>query len=239
LPGRAALADRDGQVEAEDAAAGWAGSLAALARLLAERRSKGVASVVLSQHFVRFFLLPAPAAWLRRKEMQAWLAEQLRTSLDGGEGWRLLWQSPTPGRPVLVCATEHALLDALRDLLSDAGIKLDHLQPWLAVAYNRRESILRRVTGWYALMEPGVASLMRLEQGQVTALRQRQLGPDPVADLRGMVARETLLNGMPASGELWLDSAGLRGPWQSLATPALPVRELPVATTLQGAMLAA
>ncbi|NWG87732.1 MAG: hypothetical protein HXY26_09555 [Hydrogenophilaceae bacterium] len=237
LPGRAALADGQGQAEAEDAAAGWPGALAALGRLLAERRPKGAASVVLSQHFVRFFLLPPPAAWLRQAEMQAWLAEQLRLALDGGEGWQLLWQPPMPGRPILVCAAEQALLDALRSLLSDAGIKLRHLEPWLAAAYNRREPVLRRATGWYALVEPGVAGLMRLERGRIAGLRQRQIGPEPVEELRGMVARESLLGRTSTGGELWLDSAGMRGPWQSLASSGMPVRELPTAATLHGAML--
>ncbi len=238
LPGRAALADREGQAVAEDASTGWAGALAALARLLAERKAKGTASVVLSQHFVRGFLLPPPVAWLSRREMQAWLVEQLREPLDGGVGWQLVWQPARPGRPILVCAAEHAWLDALRDSLRDAGIKLGRLQPWLAVAFNRRQPVLRRASGWYALLEPGMACLMRLEQGELTALRQRQLGPEPVSELRGMIAREALLAGSVASGELWLDSAGLRGAWQDLAAPEMPVRELPGATSLQGAMLA-
>jgi hypothetical protein len=238
LPAQAAMSDGKGRFETEDSDRGWKGSLSALAKLLTSRRGSGPAAVVLSQHFARLFLLPAPAAWLSSNEMQTWLADQLRVPLDGVEKWQMQWQNSAPGSPVLVCAVERALLEELHATLAQAGIKPRTIQPWQAVAFNRHEPALSHATGWYAVLEPGIASLMRIERGRITALRQRQLGPDPAVDLRNMIGREALINGVSTPGELWLDSGGVQAPWREIAQPDLTVHELPTADSLPQMMLA-
>jgi hypothetical protein len=224
-------------VEAAAEGAGWDGALAALESLLTGSKHRGRASVVISQRFARHFLLAPPAVWLGGNEMRAWLTQRLDASLDGAAAWQIAWQADAPGRPVLACAIETALLDGLRRVLHGAGIRPAAIQSWQTVAFNRRDRVLRRATGWYAVVEPGTASVMRLEQGRITALRQRNLGENPAGDLAGLIGREAMLNGLEAGGELWLEHHGGPAAWSAMS--GLRVRELPAKPSLPEAMVAA
>lgn len=207
LPGRAVLAAGRGPADSAVAGAGWEGALAGLQDLLARRRP-GRVGVTLSHHFLRLFVLDPPPTWLRHAEMQAWLTERLADSLGDDGAWRHVWTHGPPGRPVPVCAIPAERLDELQVLLARHGSRPRHIRPWLDAIWSRRHRQLGRGTGWYALLEPGMASLLLLVRGRITHLRQRHLGEDVAADLAGMLQRESLLAGTPTQGEVWLERAG-------------------------------
>lgn len=234
-PGRASIAERAETSAAWGGQAGWEGCLAALTGLLSTRSSSANASVALSQHFVRWFLLPPPMVWLNRGEMRVWLEEKLRLPLDGADGWQLKWRVDRPGRPIVVCAIRRTHLEDLSRVLAAAGLKSKSIEPWLTVAYHRRGRILSKVTGWYALIEPGMACLLRLERGQPIGLRQRQLDANPAKALDRMIKRESLFQGIEREGELWLDAGGVTGQWQLLGRKDGTVHELPHDIALHGA----
>lgn len=191
-----------------EAAAGWEGALAALEELLAEHRPAGGASLTLSHHFVRLYLLDPPPTWLRYTEMQAWLTARLADTLQDVAAWRLVWQQVPPSRPIAVCAMPADRLDALQALLARHGRRPRHIRPWLDVSWARRRRQLSRMSAWYALLEPGMASLLLLERGRIARLRQRHVGDDVTADLVGLLQREALLAGQQPGGEVWLERAG-------------------------------
>lgn len=207
LPGRAVLAAGRGPADSAETGTGWEGALAALQDLLTRQRS-GRVSVTLSHHFLRLFLLDPPPIWLRRAEMESWLSEQLADTLGDVDAWHRVWSDTPPGRPVPVCAIPADRLDALQVLLSQHGSRPRHIRPWLDVIWSRRQRQLARGTGWYALLEPGMASLLRLARGRIARLRQRHMGDDVAADLGAMLHREALLTGTPPEGEVWLERAG-------------------------------
>lgn len=223
LPGRAVLATGRGPADSAETGAGWEGALAALQDLLARQR-RGSVSVTLSHHFLRLFLLDPPPTWLRHAEMQSWLTERLADSLGDG-GWRYVWPQTPPGRPVPVCAIAEDRLDGLRLSLARHGSRPRHIRPWLDVIWSRRRRQLKLDTGWYALLEPGMASLLRIARGRITHLRQRHLGEDVAADLAGMLHREALLTGTPPEGEVWLERAGPTPDLQAIG-PTWRVHEL-------------
>jgi hypothetical protein len=187
---------------------GWDGALAALQELLAEHRPAHAVRLTLSHHFVRLFLLEPPPTWLRHGEMQAWLSERLAETLEEVAAWRLVWQDTPPGRPVPVCAIAADRLDALQVLLARQGSRTRHIRPWLDVTWSRRQRRFGHGTGWYALLEPGMACLLLLVRGRISRLRQRHVGADVATDLGGMLHREALLAGLPPTGEVWLECAG-------------------------------
>lgn len=226
LPGRAVLAAAGGPVQAVEAGTGWEGSLTALQELLAARRLAGGVSLTLSHHFVRLFLVAAPPTWLRRAEMQAWLAERLADTLEAVTAWRLVWQDTPPGRPIPVCAILAERLDDLQALLARHGRRPRHIRPWLDVTWTRRRRQLGRVTGWYALLEPGMVSLLWLVRGRIARLRQRHVGDDATADLGGLLQREALLAGQQPAGEVWLERTGTILSAEGLG-PAWRLHELP------------
>lgn len=217
LPGRAGLAapGRPAAAQAAQGADPWRAALDALGGLLGAARGGGGAAVTLSHHFVRLFLLDAPPTWLRRGEMAGWVAERLAEPLGGG-AWRHAWPVTPPGRPVPVCALAEERAAELHDLLTRHGRRLARLRPWLDQAWQRRHRRLARASGWYALVEPGSISLLRLERGQLRGLRQRQYPGEAVAELAGLLHREALLAGIAPQGEVWLERAGVNDDWQRL-----------------------
>jgi len=214
LPDRAGLAGR-GRAPLVRAGSG----LEALEGLLAEHAGRGRARVTLSHHLARLFLLPPPPAALRRAEVEPWLRDRLAAALDGGASpadWSLTWDAAEPGRAVLAAAMEKRLLDELAACLGRHGLHLAGLRPWLAAAWGRRSQI-RRASGWYALLEPGRITLLRLLKGRPQSLRQRAWSGAPDAELAALLARETLLLGTGEGDELWLESTGIDADWSSLA----------------------
>lgn len=197
-----------------------AAPLPALEALLDQQGVRGRLRVTLSHQHVRLFLAPAPPAWLQPAEMQIWLDAALTPALGAASpagAWRLAWDLTPPGRPLVVAALPAALLQGLAEVCRPRGIQLAGVRPWLAEAWQRRRRQLARATGWYAVLEPGRQVLLRLQNGCVTGLRQRQAGADAAAELQGLLTREALLADLPAGGELWLERVGGRPDLQALA----------------------
>lgn len=195
------------------------GGLRALDELLAESRAHGVlrgrARATLSHHHAHLFLVPPPPVRLNQRETRPWLEAQLADALGGNAAdWRLTWDPTPPGQPYLVAVVENALLDDLAATLGRHGLGLAGVRPWLADAWNRRRP--GRASGWYALLEPGRITLLRLLHGQPVALRQRGAGADIAADLGALLARESLLAGLDDAGDVWLERAGVQGDWSHL-----------------------
>ncbi len=214
-----------GNVFEADFAAGAdvAAMLASLAGLLEKQAVSGRLRVTLSHQHVRLFLAPAPPAWLNAAEMRVWLDAALADALGdagekadkdgkggkgGGGGWQLAWDLTPPGQPIVVAAMANALRQGLADLCQSRGIKLVGARPWLDAAWQRRRRELGHATGWYALLEPERQVLLRLHNGRIVGLRQRQIVSDAAAELDRLLARECLLANQPVGGDLWLERAG-------------------------------
>ena len=208
-----------GNVFEADFAAGAdvAAMLASLAGMLEKQAVSGRLRVTLSHQYVRLFLAPPPPAWLNAAEMRVWLDAALADALgDGGEkidkdgkgGWQLAWDLTPPGQPIVVAAMANALRQGLADLCQSRGIKLVGARPWLDAAWQRRRRQLGHASGWYALLESERQVLLRLHNGRIVGLRQRQIVSDAAAELDRLLARECLLANQPVGGDLWLERAG-------------------------------
>lgn len=220
LPDRWVLRPAGGKAQVE-VAFDVAAPMQALEFLLDKHAVSGRLRVTLSHHHIRLFLAPSPPAWLKHQEMRVWLDTKLAAALgDAGEKettWRLAWDLTPPGQPIVVAAAPESLLEGLHAVCRQRGIKLAGVRPWLADAWQRRRGQLARATGWYAVLEPGRQVLLRLQNGQPVALRQRQTSIEAALELDSLLARESLLADAPASGDLWLERAGIRADWASLA----------------------
>ena len=239
LPDRWVLRPAGGAVHV-DAAFDTAAPMRALETLLDKHAPSGRLRVTLSHHHVRLFLALSPPAWLKHQEMRVWLDAALAAALgDVGEkgiAWRLAWDLTPPGQPIVVAAMPEALLAGLHAVCQQRGIKLSGVRPWLAEAWQRRRGQLARATGWYAVLEPGRQVLLRLQNGQPVALRQRQASTEAALELDSLLARESLLADAPAGGDLWLERAGISPDWGRLAG-RYTLRELAGPTEFAQALL--
>jgi hypothetical protein len=216
-PGRVALASGRDYREAAVDAPGWAGALAALAGLLTGAGPRGRASVTLSHHFAPVHLLAPPPVALKPLEMQGWIHDTLARQFgEAGRDWRMAWQPEPPGEAFLASSLNPAHLAELESILRSASLKLAVVQPWLAVAWNRRRARLGRGRAWFALAEPDRLTLAGLEAGRVRSLRSSQAQGDAVAALSSLLAREALLAGEASPAPLWIESVLPSINWQGL-----------------------
>lgn len=213
----------------------WRAPLAALASLLAQRPSRGGgARVVLSNHFLRYALVPLPPGLPDDPARDAYQRHHLRQLHgDAALGWALRWHEVgAPGNRSgsrLVCGLDPALTAALEQTCRATGWRLRGLRPWLMAGFNPWHRRLGRGRHWFALAEAQRLLLARIVDGQWLTLRSQRLGANWRAELAGMLERERFLAADPAPEDgLWLVAPGLdlappmESPLRSLALPPLP-----------------
>jgi hypothetical protein len=106
------------------------------------------ATVVLSNHFVRYALVPWSDALDGEAEEDAYVRHHFaRIHGERASGWALRWTDAGPSR--LASAIDKALLEALRQALP----RLVSVQPYLMAAINRCRGAIPKAGAWLALVE--------------------------------------------------------------------------------------
>lgn len=190
LPG----APRSVQVAAADGGAPWQPALAALESALpAALGGRAVATVVLSNQFLRYALVP----WrdeLAGVDENLSYARHCLAKVYGqpARAWEIRLAQQAPGQPRLASAVDAELLEGLRGVLQRADVRVRSIQPHLMAACNGARRQLRRRSAWLALLEPGHLTLARLQQGRWASLRSQRLDGRWRDELVPILEREAL-----------------------------------------------
>jgi hypothetical protein len=190
----------------------WRSSLDALARELPRHAAAGpVCEVVLSNHFVRYQLLP----WrpeLKAREERAALAQAQYRSVFGAaaQGWTVRLAATTFGGTTLACAVDRALVEELARLLKAAGARAAAIEPYLGAVFNRWRRELKAPPFWLALLEPGRLWVGRMGAAGWANVSARRIGADVLAGTVAGLAQEAAVNGAEAApSPTYLIAAGL------------------------------
>ncbi len=179
----------------------WQATLTTLAGALAEFSSRpGDVEIILSNHFVRYALVPDSEQINSAAEEQA-LVRHHFTRLYGGsaENWVLRLSDPgVDAGPRLASAVDAGLLEGLGALFRPGKLTLCSIQPNLMAAFNDLRPRLAS-DAWFALIEPGRLCLARFEHNQWRALKTIKIGDVWLPDLLTLLDRERLLAGIDAS----------------------------------------
>jgi hypothetical protein len=173
----------------------WQGALAAL-RPEAEkwRRSAVCVTVVLSNHFVRYVLVPASKGLHGAEEAQA-LARYHFTRVHGerSRGWEVRLGDSRARLPQIASAIDAALLEALRACFpATASPRLVSVQPYLMAAFNRWRDRFASEGAWFLLPEPGRACLALIAGERWLSLQNVRGDYDHPETWADLVARERL-----------------------------------------------
>jgi hypothetical protein len=201
-PGAAELLDAD-------AAAGpapWSGALAALEAAAAGCRG-AYATVILSNHFVRYALVPWSGD-LADEQEEAGFARHCFLELYGeaAAAWELRVSPGKAGAARLASGVDAALLAALRESLGRAQVVLYSIQPHLMAAVNACRARLGAASAWFALLEPGHLCLGLLRRGEWLRIRGMRIGAAWAEELPVLLEREALLAGPEGAADevfLW------------------------------------
>ncbi len=224
------LRDKDIRPGGDDGADAplWSGALKTLEQALAAPgERKPVAAVTLSNHFVRYALVPW-SELVNDEEEEIALARHCFREVYGeaADQWELRLSADDSGAPRLASAVDVALLESLRGVFDQAGVALKSVQPHLMAVYNACRPQLGKRTGWLALVETGTLTLALLKEGRVVRLRTLRLGGDWREELTTALERESYLAETDSRNVyLWAPGAfHEHGSWrvQSLQTAARP-----------------
>ncbi|MGQ0750120.1 MAG: hypothetical protein ACT4PS_06255 [Betaproteobacteria bacterium] len=172
----------------------WQAAAQALPRLLEESGARRPhVTIVLSNQFVRYALLPWNPAIKRNAEWLALARHRFATVYgNAAETWVMRVSSTGSEAPRIASAIDAELLAALEAAISSLAT-LVSVQPSLAAAYNRLHTLIGRESCWLAIEEQERLTLGLLERGVWRAIRSRRRERTSRTTLAEILDRESAL----------------------------------------------
>lgn len=201
----------------------WKPAVAALAHALLNDKKwqEAEVSVVLSNHFARYQLVPWSDAVTRSEERDAYVREVYAQVYGEGTGnWVLRVSETGIDAPWLACAVDRALLDQIEEAVTHGKGRLVSVVPHLMSVFNAMRSTMRAKDAWFVQVERGRLLLALILNGQWQALSSRQIAGDTWhRELPLLLEREAQLKGLthiprgvyvsaPEAQQAVLDGAG-------------------------------
>jgi hypothetical protein len=184
----------------------WRAALLALEGAL-QRPAKGrtAATVILSNQFLRYALVPWRAGLADAQEDLSY-ARHCFTKVYGKAAlqWELRLSRQALEMPRVAAAVDPELLDGLRSVCQRAGIGLRSVQPHLMAGFNSAKRHLRQRSAWLALLEPGHLCLALLRDGQWSRVRNIRLEGSWREEFPPILEREAFLVDDPVPHEVWV-----------------------------------
>ncbi len=175
----------------------WTTALAAFETALGEAaRSDVRVTVVLSNHFVRYLLVPWNASLAGEAETTAH-ARHLFSRVYGAvaDTWDIRL-SEGKGSLQVACAVDHDLLARLDQIVAASGKHLVSVQPYLMAAFNRWRKEFDGPLVWFILTERGRLCLAAMQNGHWMQLVNLQSDAGLIRKLPGMLARQRIIGGL-------------------------------------------
>jgi len=198
-------------------ASDWQAPLAALRHWLEQRkRMAAQVNIIVSDHFVHYALLPWSDDVHKRAEVVALSRIHFETLFGlPASHWEIQADVGDYGQARIGCALEKDLLDALRNLLAEHGLRLASLQPYFMRAFNRWRSHFDG-DALFAVVESGQCVLASCKEGAWHSIRSIRLAAHAETELQVTIEREMLLQGLGEQAKIFLhaldpvDAARLR-----------------------------
>jgi hypothetical protein len=151
---------------------------------------RGRLTLLLSNHYVRYLILPWNDAISGRTELGAMASHAFAAHFGApAAGWAIQTSPESAGRPRLAAAADIELLSALQAAVASSRLHLASIVPYLVTAFNRLAPSLRRRDFLFLLAEPGRACLLAAAGGQLRAAQSRAV-EDSLTALADLVERE-------------------------------------------------
>jgi hypothetical protein len=175
-----------------DEGAPWLPAVATLGEMLADEAiGRGDLTVVLSNHYVRYLLVP----WNDQVGSGEEYARYARIAFENVFGetaatWLIRIAPEKYGMPRLAAAIDSELAQAL-SRVGQNTLKLASLQPYLMAAFNRLSAGFRRRDFFFLLAEPGRVAMLAAVGGSWRTARNHAVADD--AEISALVERELRL----------------------------------------------
>ena len=189
----------------------WRASLDTLASVLREQRGPvGRVEVVLSDHFVRYALIPWSESLVADSERLGFARLGFRNVYGLlSDGWDVCVDEQPAGQASFASAVDRPLIGGLKDVVSLAGGRLETVKPALADCLNRHSRVLKEPEFCLAMSEPGRISLAFRSRAGWQAVRSRRIEGSVDEMLPTLLKQEGAAGSAPESGVLYLCAADI------------------------------
>ncbi len=174
----------------------WLSAVAALEKLLMKAQRGLPITVVLSNQFVRYIIIPAMPPLTASDKIITVATHCFRENYgDIVDGWLIRVNSLPDGDTLIASAVDVALVNALETLSKKYACKLKSIQPYLMSGFN---SIRRQVNdhpSCYVQLEVGRISIALANEGRWQSIAGCGVGQDWSQSLVSLITREMLLAG--------------------------------------------
>jgi hypothetical protein len=180
----------------------WQGAAAALPRVAAELKDvRCDVTVVLSNHFVRYALVPASETLSGGDEELAFARYCFaKVHGDRAKAWDVRLSGADGGSPRVASAIDAALLQTIQACFPASGKpRLASVQPYLMAAFNRSGARKGKHSGWLLLVESQRACLACIEGGHCAAVRNVKGSFELPGQWAELLDRERYLAGAPGA----------------------------------------
>ena len=162
--------------------------------LQSKNLKKADAMVILSNHFMRFLVLPWNEASLSAAEQMALVQHRFDEVYgESSASWEFRLSEGSFGLSSIASAVPRELLNQLKKLIEDSPLHLNSVQPYLMMAFNACRRELGKQDGWFVLAERDTFCIGLLQGGQWSSIRLRHVVADWFEEAMLLLEREALL----------------------------------------------
>ncbi|MDB5928103.1 MAG: hypothetical protein JWN13_7039 [Betaproteobacteria bacterium] len=173
----------------------WQTCVEALNQVLREPAwQRADACVVLSNHFVRYALVPWSEHLVTDEEKRAWVAHHF-IELYGEPAAALdyRWADDRANGACIASAVESDLVASVRAAFESTSLRLRSVQPYLMAAFNRCRKQVKGASVWVVLPESGRVCIATTAGGTWQSLTCKGVGPDWESEVSLLLERRLLL----------------------------------------------
>lgn len=183
----------------------WRASVEVLGMALREESAARSAQVVVSDHFLRYALVPWNDSLVADTERLAF-ARLALSEIYGSmaEGWAVTLDQQPAGQASFACAIDRDLLQALREVTAGRGLRLTAVSAALAQRITRHRAALRDQVFCLASLEPARLTLAFRNESGWLAVRSRRVNGNPLEALSGVLRQEAAAAGAADGGTLYM-----------------------------------
>lgn len=180
------------EVKASESGAIWTAALKSLAEALkALENTRARVTVILSNRFVRYAVVPWHPALMKQSERQA-QARHCFKEIYGevAADWAVMISNSPYGRPTLATAVDGRLIANLDEAFKVARVPLISVQPYLTVAYQQFRSVIRKradSTLYFGVVEQDDVGVLQFGRNGLEGVFNQRFTQDWQRVLRGVV----------------------------------------------------
>jgi len=173
----------------------WTGPLRALDHVLGtDPWTRGNLVVVLSNHFVRYRVIPWQYELRDERELIAYARQIVRHAFGrSADDWAVTVSIDRVGDPVVASAIDAALFEELKHCAARQHRRLISVRPLLMEAFNLARAWLTGACYWLAVVEEKLICAALVGRGRWVVVRTVRVHTDWPSELVALLEREQLL----------------------------------------------